>query len=70
MTGFETLHRFLRTDIRDVGCTRTFELIDVYVEMVLARLDAESRYPGVAAHLRACNPCAQDFQGLLALAGT
>jgi len=27
---------------------------------------AEQRYPGIAAHLRACGPCGEDFQGLLA----
>ena len=26
---------------------------------------AEHRYPGVAAHLRACDPCAEDYRGLL-----
>jgi hypothetical protein len=24
------------------------------------------RYPGIAAHLRACGPCGEDFEGLLA----
>jgi hypothetical protein len=27
---------------------------------------AERRYPGIAAHLRACGPCGEDFEGLLA----
>ena len=27
---------------------------------------APERYPGIAAHLRACGPCGQDFDGLLA----
>jgi hypothetical protein len=27
---------------------------------------AEHRLPGVAAHLRACGPCGEDFTGLLA----
>ena len=30
---------------------------------------AETDYPGVAAHLRVCGPCAEDFRGLLATAG-
>ena len=25
-----------------------------------------TRYPGVAAHLQACGPCGEDFEGLLA----
>ena len=28
--------------------------------------DAEERYPGIAAHLRACGPCGEDLEGLLA----
>jgi hypothetical protein len=28
--------------------------------------DAASLYPRVAAHLRACGPCAEDLAGLLA----
>ena len=27
---------------------------------------AETRYPGIASHLRACGPCSEDFEGLLA----
>jgi hypothetical protein len=27
---------------------------------------AEQQYPGIAAHFRACGPCAEDFEGLLA----
>jgi len=29
-------------------------------------METEQRYPGLAAHLRACGPCGEDFQGLLA----
>ncbi len=29
---------------------------------------AECRFPDVAAHLRACGPCGEDFDGLLAAA--
>jgi hypothetical protein len=42
-------------------------LLHVYVELVLADpAAAAARYPGVQAHLRACGPCSEDFQGLLA----
>jgi hypothetical protein len=30
---------------------------------------AARRFPGAAAHLAACGPCDEDFQGLLAAAG-
>lgn len=35
-------------------------------ELVAAGEPAEERYPGIAAHLNACGPCGQDFEGLLA----
>jgi hypothetical protein len=60
------LQRFLNTDPADVGCGETMEVMHVYAEMVLAGEDPERRYPGVAAHLRACGPCEQDLEGLLA----
>ena len=57
------LSRFLRTDPEDVGCEQTVESLHVYVEQVLAGVEP---HPGIAAHLRACDPCAQDAEGLLA----
>ena len=68
MSGDEAraaLDRFLTTDPADVGCDRALELLDAYVELVVAGEDPELRYPGVAAHLRSCGPCLEDFQGLL-----
>jgi hypothetical protein len=51
MNGWRALDRFLQTDPQDVGCAEAMEIL---------------RYPGVAAHLRACGPCGEDFEGLLA----
>jgi hypothetical protein len=42
------------------------ELLHVYVELVAADASAAERYPGIASHLRACGPCSDDFEGLLA----
>jgi hypothetical protein len=42
------------------------EYLHVYVELVAADAAAEERYPGIAAHLKACGPCSEDFTGLLA----
>ncbi|MDQ6778323.1 MAG: hypothetical protein M3071_19365 [Actinomycetota bacterium] len=62
-----TLDEFLRTDPRDVGCSKAMEVLDVYAELVSVDPEAAwRRYPGVAAHLRACGPCAEDLAGLLA----
>jgi hypothetical protein len=35
------------------------------VELMVAGADPEQRYPGIAAHLRSCGPCSEDFHGLL-----
>jgi hypothetical protein len=72
MTGWADLDRFLRTDPRDVGCEQAMALLHVYVELVLgdASGQAARHYPGVEAHLLACGPCAQDYEGLLIAAGS
>lgn len=67
MISWSALDRLLRTDPRDVGCAGAMEMLHVYAE--LAMIDAEEagrRYAGVAAHLAACGPCADDLAGLLA----
>ena len=71
MSGWPGLDRFLAADPRDVGCEQALKILHVYVEMVLKDAPglAPHRYPGVAAHLAACGPCDDDFQGLLAAAG-
>ena len=66
MNGWSALDRFLRTDPRDVGCAEAMDLMHVYVELVAADAAAARLYPGIAAHLAACGPCAGDFDGLLA----
>jgi len=67
MSGWDELERFLRTDPRDVGCDQALAVLHVYVEVVHddGAEEADRRYPGVAAHLRACGPCDEDFEGLL-----
>ena len=67
MNGWPELDRFLRTDPRDVGCARgdgdAPRLRRAGGSLVAP---AEQRYPGIAAHLRACGPCGEDLEGLLA----
>jgi hypothetical protein len=61
------LHRFLETDPEDVGCQQAMELLHIYVELVASdAAAAQERYPGIAVHLKACGPCSEDFDGLLA----
>jgi hypothetical protein len=67
MNSWPELDRFLRTDPRDAGCGKAMDLLHVYAELAAAdSRGAEHRYPEVAAHLRACGPCAEDLEGLLA----
>ena len=65
MNGQSDLDRFLAPDPRDVGCAGTADLLDVYVELVLAGEGPALRHPGVAAHLADCDACREDFTGLL-----
>jgi hypothetical protein len=66
MNGWPALDRFLRTDPRDVGCAEAMAMLHVYAELAAAGHPAAERYPGIAAHLSACGPCGEDFEGLLA----
>ena len=67
MNGWTALDRFLQTDPRDVGCAEAMELLHVYAELAATDAPATQRYPGIAAHLAACGPCGEDFDGLLAV---
>jgi hypothetical protein len=66
MNAWTALDRFLQTDPRDVGCGEAMELLHVYAELTAADARAARRYPDIAAHLAACGPCGEDFDGLLA----
>jgi hypothetical protein len=73
MSDYDELERFLLTDPRDVGCHEALRLLHIYVQLILddeTGAEAAQRYPGVAAHLLACGPCADDCEGLLLAAGT
>jgi hypothetical protein len=68
MNAHLDLDAFLRTDPRDVGCGEAMDLLHAYADLqVIGPQEAARRYPGVAAHLRACGPCSADFEGTLAL---
>jgi hypothetical protein len=59
------LDRFLQTDPADAGCEQAIAMLHVFAELVAAGEDLEARYRGVGAHLRACGPCGDDYEGLL-----
>jgi hypothetical protein len=67
LTGWrEGLERFLATDPNDVGCDEAIAALHLYAERLADGADAAERYPGVAAHLAACEACAEAADGLLA----
>ncbi|MFI5612127.1 hypothetical protein [Amycolatopsis sp. NPDC051903] len=66
MSDLSRVLRFLDTDPQDSGCDEAMELLHVYAEVLARDEDAAHLYPRVAAHLRACGPCREDLQGLLA----
>ena len=65
MTRWPGLQRFLSTDPKDVGCSEAMAVLHVYAEIIVNGDDPDVLYPGVTAHLRACDPCEEDLQGLL-----
>jgi hypothetical protein len=62
VNGWTAVDAFLQADPRDVGCEQALEVLHIYLEL---GPEAQQRYPGVAAHLRACGACTEDFHGLL-----
>ncbi len=67
--GARWVDELLAADPGDAGCDVTFQVLDRYVETQLHGQDPGRRFPAVAAHLRGCQACRQDCQGLLAGAG-
>lgn len=61
------LARLLGPAEREATCDECFEVLDRYVELELAREDADAAIPGMRAHLRGCSACAEDRESLRAL---
>jgi hypothetical protein len=59
MNGRRALDDFLRTDPHDVGCGQAMAMLHIYADLVVADEPAEQRYPGIAAHLHACDRAAR-----------
>lgn len=67
MTDWGRLERFLTTDPADSGCEHAMAMLHVYADLAQADPAAAAvRYPEVAAHFRACGPCADDLDAVLA----
>ena len=48
----------------EVSCEECFERLDEYVELELAGEDADTRVPGMAAHLEGCPACHEEHASL------
>jgi hypothetical protein len=48
----------------ELSCEQCFEELDRYVELGLAGEPADTRVPGMRAHLDGCPACAEDFHSL------
>ena len=67
MSEHDLVTRLLGTPDDDDGCERTLALLAEYVEGELEGREMADLLPTVAAHLRNCPACAEDYQGLSAL---
>jgi RNA polymerase sigma-70 factor (ECF subfamily) len=68
VTRLGWLRPLLVADPGDTGCDVAFQTLDRYAEADLEASDPRPHFPGVTAHLAACGPCGQDYEGLLAAA--
>jgi predicted anti-sigma-YlaC factor YlaD len=64
----DPLARLLGTPGKDAGCEGALALLAEYVERELEGRDVRDLLPTVSEHLRNCPACAEDYEGLVALA--
>jgi len=67
MNERDPLTRLLGTPGEDAGCEGGLVSLAQYVEGELTGLDVRELFPALAAHLRNCPACAEDYEGLVAL---
>ncbi len=68
MNERDLLTRLLGTRGDDAGCEETLALLAAYVEDELEGRNVRGLLPAVAEHLSNCRACAEDYEGLVALA--
>jgi hypothetical protein len=71
MTGAHDTHsllaRVLGPGRPEVSCEDCFELLDRYVDLEAAGVDADADLPGMRAHLEGCPACREDHDSLFDL---
>ncbi len=65
-----TLRRLLGPGEPEVSCEFCFAQVDVYVDDEVLGTDPDGVVPGMAAHLRGCPACADEYESLKALVAT
>lgn len=68
MSDRDLITRLLGTAGQDAGCEEAHSRLAEYIEGELADREMEQVLPAVAAHLRNCPACAEDYRGLIELA--
>jgi hypothetical protein len=68
MSERDPLTRLLGTPGKDSGCEGALALLAEYVEGELKGRNVRQLLPAVAEHLHNCPACAEDHEGLVALA--
>ena len=63
----QALARVLGPAAPEIGCDECFARLDEYVELEVAREDADAAVPGLHAHLDGCPACREEHESLLAL---
>lgn len=60
----DTIRRLLGPSEPELLCDECFEKLDEYVELERGGADADSRIPGMRAHLDGCPACEEDYESL------
>lgn len=63
----DALRRILGPGKQELSCEECFELLDTYVELEAAGVDADPAMPGMQPHLLGCPACAEEHDALLEL---
>jgi hypothetical protein len=67
MSEHEPLTGLLGTPGEDAGCEGGLAFLAEYVESELEGRSVRELFPALAAHLRNCPACKEDYEGLIAL---
>ena len=63
----ELIGKLLGPDGPELTCEECFEALDRYVELEVSGADADTKIPGMRAHLLGCPACREDHESLRAL---